>query len=70
VAWPEEKNIWVVVLTTIRPKYMGGGMTGIMSGIVPDAGLTPRLVFKQEKVLHKYKKKIELNKRYKTNLLF
>ena len=28
--------------TAQREKYMGGGMTGIMSGIVPDAGLTPR----------------------------
>ena len=26
-----------------REEYMGGGMTGIMSGIVPDAGLTPRV---------------------------
>ena len=26
-----------------REKYMGGGMTGIMSGIVPDAGVTPRV---------------------------
>jgi len=29
-------------ITTPRIKRMGGGMTGIMSGIVPDAGLTPR----------------------------
>ena len=28
-----------------REKYMGGGMTGIMSGIIPDAGLTPRTGF-------------------------
>ena len=26
-----------------REKYMGGGMTGIMSGITPDAGVTPRV---------------------------
>jgi hypothetical protein len=32
-------------ITAVRPEYMGGGMTGIMSGIVPrpDAGLTPRV---------------------------
>ncbi len=30
-------------ITTPRIKRMGGGMTGIMSGIVPDAGLTPRV---------------------------
>jgi len=32
-------------VAAIRPQYMGGGMTGIMSGIVPrpDAGLTPRV---------------------------
>jgi len=32
-------------VTAVRPKYMGGGMGGIMSGIVPrpDAGLTPRV---------------------------
>jgi hypothetical protein len=31
-------------ITAVRPEYMGGGMTGIMSGIIPrpDAGLTPR----------------------------
>ena len=28
-----------------RTGYMGGGMTGIMTGIVPDAGLTPRTGF-------------------------
>ena len=33
-------------IKTIRPKYMGGGMTGIMSGIRPDAGLTPRVGYK------------------------
>jgi len=32
-------------ITTPRIKRMGGGMTGIMSGIVPDAGLTPRAGF-------------------------
>jgi len=32
-------------ITAVRPEYMGGGMTGIMSGIIPrpDAGLTPRI---------------------------
>ena len=32
-------------VAAIRPQYMGGGMTGIMSGIIPrpDAGLTPRV---------------------------
>jgi hypothetical protein len=32
-------------VTAVRPQYMGGGMGGIMSGIVPrpDAGLTPRV---------------------------
>tara|TARA_R110000824_G_scaffold287068_1_gene475223 strand:+ start:108 stop:1382 length:1275 start_codon:yes stop_codon:yes gene_type:complete len=32
-------------ITAVRPEYMGGGMTGIMSGIIPrpDAGLTPRV---------------------------
>jgi len=32
-------------VTAVRPKYMGGGMGGIMSGIIPrpDAGLTPRV---------------------------
>jgi len=32
-------------VTSVRPQYMGGGMGGIMSGIVPrpDAGLTPRV---------------------------
>ena len=30
-------------ITTPRIKRMGGGMTGIMSGIVPDTGLTPRV---------------------------
>jgi hypothetical protein len=34
-------------IKTIRPKYMGGGMTGIMSGIRPDAGLTPRVGYKE-----------------------
>jgi len=32
-------------ITTPRIKRMGGGMTGIMSGIIPDAGLTPRAGF-------------------------
>ena len=37
---PKNKGI-----TAVRPEYMGGGMTGIMSGIIPrpDAGLTPRI---------------------------
>jgi len=32
-------------VTAVRPQYMGGGMGGIMSGIIPrpDAGLTPRV---------------------------
>ena len=30
-----------------REEYMGGGMTGIMTGIVPDAGLTPRAGFQE-----------------------
>ena len=30
-----------------RTGYMGGGMTGIMTGIVPDAGLTPRTGFQE-----------------------
>ena len=32
-------------ITAVRSEYMGGGMTGIMSGIIPrpDAGLTPRI---------------------------
>ena len=30
-----------------REKYMGGGMTGIMTGIVPDGGLTPRAGFQE-----------------------
>jgi len=34
-------------IKTIRPKYMGGGMTGIMSGIRPDAGLTPRVGYQE-----------------------
>ena len=34
-------------IKTIRPKYMGGGMTGIMSGIQPDGGLTPRTGFQE-----------------------
>ena len=57
-------------IKTIRPKYMGGGMTGIMSGIVPDAGLTPRTGFQTGKTFEQIQEKIELNKRYKTNLLF
>ena len=34
-------------IKTVRPKYLGGGMTGIMSGIVPDAGLTPRVGYQE-----------------------
>ena len=34
-------------ITTPRIKRMGGGMTGIMSGIVPDAGLTPRTGYQE-----------------------
>ena len=32
-------------ITAVRSEYMGGGMTGIMSGIIPrpDAGITPRI---------------------------
>jgi hypothetical protein len=30
-------------VAAIRPKYMGGGMSGIMTGINPTAGLTPRV---------------------------
>ena len=30
-----------------REKYMGGGLTGIMSGIRPDAGLTPRVGYQE-----------------------
>jgi len=30
-------------VAAIRPKYMGGGMSGIMTGINPTAGLTPRM---------------------------
>ena len=30
-------------LAAVRPKYMGGGMSGIMTGINPTAGLTPRM---------------------------
>jgi len=30
-------------VAAVRPKYMGGGMSGIMSGINPTAGLTPRV---------------------------
>jgi len=34
-------------ITTPRIKRMGGGMTGIMSGIRPDAGLTPRVGYQE-----------------------
>ena len=34
-------------ITTPRMKRMGGGMTGIMSGIVPDAGLTSRMGYQE-----------------------
>lgn len=36
-------------VAAIRPQYMGGGMTGIMSGIIPrpDAGLTPRVGYQE-----------------------
>jgi hypothetical protein len=30
-------------VAAVRPKYMGGGMSGIMTGINPTAGLTPRM---------------------------
>ena len=30
-------------VAAVRPKYMGGGMSGIMTGINPTAGLTPRV---------------------------
>ena len=43
-------------IKTIRPKYMGGGMTGIMSGIVPDAGLTPRTGFQTGKTFEQIQK--------------
>jgi hypothetical protein len=33
-------------VAAIRPKYMGGGMSGIMTGINPTAGLTPRVGYK------------------------
>jgi len=34
-------------ITTPRIKRMGGGLTGIMSGIRPDAGLTPRVGYQE-----------------------
>ena len=33
-------------VAAVRPKYMGGGMSGIMTGINPTAGLTPRVGYK------------------------
>ena len=40
-------------VTAVRPKYMGGGMGGIMSGIIPrpDAGLTPRVGYQEGEVV-------------------
>ena len=34
-------------VAAIRPKYMGGGMSGIMTGINPTAGLTPRVGYQE-----------------------
>ena len=36
-------------IPAVRPRYMGGGMSGIMSGIIPrpDAGLTPRVGYQE-----------------------
>ena len=34
-------------VAAVRPKYMGGGMSGIMTGINPTAGLTPRVGYQE-----------------------
>jgi hypothetical protein len=38
-------------VAAIRPKYMGGGMSGIMTGINPTAGLTPRVGYQEGEVV-------------------
>ena len=54
-------------IKTIRPKYMGGCMTGIMSGIRPDAGLTPRVGYKDLPSLEDIIAGKELQQSGKTN---
>ena len=47
-------------VAAIRPKYMGGGMSGIMTGINPTAGLTPRVGYKVGTEIPENKKNIIL----------